>query len=115
MNIKVNSKKAKVSLPKEVCNVVLTPKDGTNANAARHSKLGHPIPTVIHKNKIPINIPKTFIPSALKPEGAGAKKNIAIIRKAIIVKITSFSVLVIKGFFFVSSIKNPPLFKFKLY
>jgi len=70
----VNSKNANVSLPNEFCSVVFIPRDGTKARAAKHNKLGQPIPTVIHKNKTDMNTPRTFIPSALRPDGGVAIK-----------------------------------------
>ena len=95
----VNSKNANVSLPNEFCNVVFIPSDGTRASVAKHNKLGQPIPTVIHKNKTDMNTPRTFIPSALRPDGGVAIKNIAMIINAKRVQTNSFSFLVIKGFF----------------
>ena len=105
VNINVNSKNANVSFPNEFWSVVFIPSDGTKASVANHSKLGHPIPTIIHKNSTDIKIPRTFIPSALSPDGGVAIKNMAITKRAIRVQTTSFSLFVINvDFFFLRTI-----------
>ena len=104
----VNNRKANVWLPNELVKTVDIPSEGTKASASKQSKLGQPIPIVIHKNSILINIPRTFIPSALKPDGGSRKKNKAMIAKAVIVHTNSLRLLSFGAFsFFSSFILNP--------
>jgi len=68
---KVHIKKAKVSFPKELRKTFLNPISGIIPIAAIHNKLGQSIATVSHNNKLPKNIPITFIPNGFIPVGSG--------------------------------------------
>lgn len=68
---KVHIKKAKVSFPKELKKTFLNPISGIKPIAVMHNKLGQSIATVSQSNKLPRNIPITFIPNGFIPSGSG--------------------------------------------
>lgn len=71
VHINVNSKNENVDPPMEPDNTELNFNSGTNAKAARHSKLGQSIEIVNHKSKTPTKVPNTCIADAESPAGPG--------------------------------------------
>lgn len=69
--MKVYIKKTKVELPYDPDKILLNLSSGTKAKAPSKKIEGQSIETVSHKMRMPIKIPTTCIPDALRPSGAG--------------------------------------------
>ena len=71
VHMNVNSRKEKVELPNEVLRIFDIGSSGTRASPAMHRRLGQSMLVVSQRMSTPAKIPRTCMPEAVIPAGAG--------------------------------------------